>query len=217
MSRRPGTIAACRRAADAGADAVLVRTPAFFKARMTTEMFVRHYEAVADASPVPVLLYNVTMFTGVTLPGDAVTALVTAPERDRPEGLRIGSRDRRGLHRAWRRGLRRAERIGADALPVALPRGEGRGARGRRRRSRRCARAIYDLVQRGAHDEALALQRRVTPLAQAVGSRYGVPGLKAALDMVGYTGGAPRPPLLAASPEARAAIRAELEGLQVLA
>ena len=50
-----------------GVDAVLVRTPAFFKSQMTTEAFVRHYTAVADASPIPVLLYNVTMFTGVNL------------------------------------------------------------------------------------------------------------------------------------------------------
>jgi len=69
------TIAATRRAATAGADAVLVRTPAFFKSQMTTEVFVRHYTEVADASPVPVLLYNVSMFTGVNLPADAVEKL----------------------------------------------------------------------------------------------------------------------------------------------
>ena len=53
------TIAATQRAAAAGVDAVLVRTPSFFKSQMTTEVFVRHYSEVADASPVPVLLYNV--------------------------------------------------------------------------------------------------------------------------------------------------------------
>ena len=51
-------IAASRRAADAGADAVLVRTPSYFKKQLTTAAFVRHYAAVADASPVPVILYN---------------------------------------------------------------------------------------------------------------------------------------------------------------
>ena len=60
------TIAAAKRAAVAGADAVLVRTPSYYKNVMNTDAFVRHYTAVADLSPVPVLLYNVTMFTGVT-------------------------------------------------------------------------------------------------------------------------------------------------------
>jgi nucleotide-binding universal stress UspA family protein len=50
------TIAATQRAASAGVDAVLVRTPSFFKPQMTSDVFVRHYTAVADASPVPVLL-----------------------------------------------------------------------------------------------------------------------------------------------------------------
>ena len=52
------TIAATRRAAALGADAVLVRTPSFFRSRMTPAVLVRHFTAVADASPVPVLLYN---------------------------------------------------------------------------------------------------------------------------------------------------------------
>jgi len=66
---------ASRRAADAGADAVLVRTPSFFKSDMTAEAFVRYYTTVADASPVPVLLYNYTALTGVTLHAAAVAEL----------------------------------------------------------------------------------------------------------------------------------------------
>ena len=73
------TIAATRRAAAAGVDAVLVRTPSFFKSQMTTDVFVRHYTEVADASPVPVLLYNVSMFTGVNLQPDAVERLAVHP------------------------------------------------------------------------------------------------------------------------------------------
>jgi 4-hydroxy-2-oxoglutarate aldolase len=73
------TIAATRRAAAAGVDAALVRTPAFFKSQMTTDVFVRHYSEVADASPIPVLLYNVSMFTGVNLSPDAVSALACHP------------------------------------------------------------------------------------------------------------------------------------------
>src|SRR5919108_5093422 len=73
------TIAATRRAAASGADAALVRTPSFFKPQMTSDIFVRHYTDVADASPVPVLLYNVTMFTGVNLAPEAVERLSAHP------------------------------------------------------------------------------------------------------------------------------------------
>src|SRR6478672_7825496 len=73
------TVKATRRAAEHGADAVLVRTPGFFKAQMTNDAFVRHYTTVADASPVPVLLYNFTALTGVNLLPAAVARLATHP------------------------------------------------------------------------------------------------------------------------------------------
>ena len=73
------TIAATRRAAAAGVDAALVRTPSFFKPQMTSDAFVRHFTEVADASPVPVLLYNVTLYTGVNLLPDAVERLAVHP------------------------------------------------------------------------------------------------------------------------------------------
>src|SRR5215831_6370327 len=73
------TVRAVRRAAELGADYVLVRTPGFFKSQMTTEAFVRHYSIVADASPVPVLLYNFTALTGVNLLPAAVSRLAPHP------------------------------------------------------------------------------------------------------------------------------------------
>src|SRR5205823_8843302 len=74
-----GAIKASKRAAEHGADAVLVRTPGFFKTQMTNDAFVRHYTAVADASPIPVLLYNFTALTGVNLLPDTVARLATHP------------------------------------------------------------------------------------------------------------------------------------------
>ena len=50
--------------AEAGADAVMVLTPCYFKNRMNVEALVQHFKAVADASPVPVFLYNIPMSTG---------------------------------------------------------------------------------------------------------------------------------------------------------
>jgi 4-hydroxy-2-oxoglutarate aldolase len=62
-------------------------------------------------------------------------------------------------------------------------------------------------------DEAAALQRRLMPLARSVGSTYGVPGLKAALELIGYAGGPPRPPLRPVSSEVVDIIRRQLAAL----
>ncbi len=114
------TIQAGKRAAEGGADAVLVRTPSFFKAQMTAEVLERHYRDVADASPVPVLLYNVAMFTGVTLPVDSVARLSEHPNivGMKESGSDIGyiadcvTRTPGGLHDAGR--------LGHHVLPCAL-------------------------------------------------------------------------------------------------
>ena len=54
---------------------------------------------------------------------------------------------------------------------------------------------LYDLTRAGRRDEAGALQEQLLPLAKLLGSTYGVPGLKAALKLVGCDTGWPRPPL----------------------
>jgi 4-hydroxy-2-oxoglutarate aldolase len=72
-------VRAARRAAELGADAVLVRTPSFFKSQITHDALVRHYTAVADASPVPVLLYNFTALTGVNLLPATAASLARHP------------------------------------------------------------------------------------------------------------------------------------------
>jgi 4-hydroxy-2-oxoglutarate aldolase len=69
---------------------------------------------------------------------------------------------------------------------------------------------LFEHVADGRHKEAAALQQRLTPLAQLVTATYGVPGLKVALELTGYHGGAARPPLLPAPAKARAEITAAL-------
>ena len=65
----------------------------------------------------------------------------------------------------------------------------------------RSASAWRRWCEEGRLEEARALQRRLMPLARAVGAQYGVPGLKAALELMGFAAGAPRPPLVPVSPE----------------
>ena len=114
------TIAAATRAARIGVDIVLVRTPSFYKNVMTSDAFVRNYTAVADASPVPVLLYNVSMFTGVNLMPDAVERLAAHPNII---GLKESNADLVQLAETIARtpdDVRGARRIGADVLSRAL-------------------------------------------------------------------------------------------------
>ncbi len=205
-------IAASRRAADAGADAVLVRTPSYFKKQLTTAAFVRHYAAVADASPVPVILYNFSALTGVTLPVEAVAELVDHPnivglKESGPDMGYVG--DLIGVARdgfnvlvgsapTFYASLALGVSGGILALACAIPDA--------------CVR-IYEHAAAGRHEEARALQRQVIPLARLVTSLHGIPGLKAALGELGYVGGRPRRPLEPIGADAAAAIRRQIEQL----
>lgn len=187
-------IKATKRAAEHGADAVLVRTPGFFKTQMTTEAFVRHYTAVADASPVPVLLYNFTALTGVDLLPAAVSRLATHPNivgmkesggdvariADLVTGTPGDFQVMAGTASTFYPALCVGATGGILALSCVAPDA--------------CMR-VYELTRAGRHADALAVQRQLVPLARLLGATYGVPGLKAALNLLGYDVGVPRPPL----------------------
>ncbi len=207
------TIAATRRAADIGADAVLVRTPSFFKGRMTADAFVAHYTAVADASPVPVLLYNFLAVTGVNLGPETAARLAEHPNivgmkesgsemaqiAGLLDGVPPGFSIIAGSAPSFYAALCMGARGGILALACAAP--------------EQCVQ-LFEAAIAGRHTEARELQRRLTPLARLVTTVHGVPGLKAALDLRGYIGGDPRPPLAPAGPQAVSQIRAELERVQ---
>ncbi len=206
------TIAATRRVAAAGADAALVRTPSFFKPQMTTDAFVRHFTEVADASPVPVLLYNVTLYTGVNLLPDAVERLAVHPNivAIKESGSDIGqiaeyvarTPDDFTVLAGSATTLVHALCAGCDGAILALA----------SLAPAECV-SIATLVREKRLEEATALQRRVMPLARSVGTTYGVPGLKAALELKGYAGGPPRPPLRPVSSEVVDIIRRQLDAL----
>src|SRR6516162_2671138 len=194
-------IRASKRAAEYGADAVLVRTPGFFKSQMTSDAFVRHYTTVADASPAPVLLYNFTALTGVNLLPAAVARLATHPNivgmkesggdiaqiaeviATTPADFQILAGTLPTFHAALTVGC-----VGGILAPACVVT-EG------------CAR-LFELARAGRHDEARRLQQQLLPIARLLGGGgYGIPGLKAALAVIGYDMGVPRPPL-APPPEA---------------
>jgi 4-hydroxy-2-oxoglutarate aldolase len=204
------TITACRMAADAGAEAVLVITPWYYKRAMTGDALRRHFEAVADASPVPVLLYNMPANTGVNLTASTVAQLAGHPNiagikdsagdigqlaaiiRSTPDDFAVMV----GNTGAFLPGMLLGATGGILALANVAPDPTV---------------ALYQAAQAGRWDEARALNERLVPVGVAVTATYGIPGLKAALDVLGYAGGRPRPPLLPASPEAVDEIRRILE------
>jgi len=206
------TVAAAKRAAHAGADAVLVRPPSAFKTQMTPDALIAHFTAVADASPIPILLYNLPGPTGITLTVPIVARLsehanVIGMKETSPELERLGQfvalrPDSFYVLCGW-----------APVVYPAIVSGAAGGILAVANVVPDICVALYDHAAAGRHDAALALQRDLTPLAQLVTSVHGIAGLKVALDLAGYHGGAVRPPLLPVPAKAREEISAALTRL----
>jgi dihydrodipicolinate synthase/N-acetylneuraminate lyase len=203
------TIAATKRAASLGADAALIRVPSFFKTLSTPALLIRHYTAVADASPIPVLLYSFPAATGVAFSPESVARLA---EHRNIVGMKESGSD---------------AALFAQFVDVAPPSFAMLAGTGTVFYSDLCLGAVGGIlavaavapeiclrllkaVQQDRHDEARQLQKKMATLARLVTSGFGVPGLKAALDLAGYQGGDPRAPLAPATAQAREQIRAEL-------
>jgi dihydrodipicolinate synthase/N-acetylneuraminate lyase len=210
------TSAAAKRAGRIGADVVLVRTPSFYKNVITTDAFVRYYTTVADASPVPVLLYNVSIFTGVNLLPDAAERLASHPNII---GMKESNADLVQLAETIARTPEDFIVLGGSAPTFyhALCAGVDGGVLAISAVVPDLCVEMVDLVRKQRHAEALALQRRITPLGRLLGAMHGVAGLKYALDQSGYVGGPARPPLGTVSPEAQKQIRDQLAALGTLA
>ncbi|MBN2332265.1 MAG: dihydrodipicolinate synthase family protein [Deltaproteobacteria bacterium] len=189
------TIRLTRACADRGAHVALVVTPCYYGGQMVPDVLIRHYETLADQSPIPILLYNVEKFTHVNLDPPIVARL------SRHQNI-IGIKDSSGNVAQLGAYLNQVEAgfkvlVGtASALYPALALGCDGGILALANVAPHACVAIHRLVRRGDHEAARQLQLTFLALNQAVTARYGVPGLKAALEMVGYYGGEPRPPLL---------------------
>jgi 4-hydroxy-2-oxoglutarate aldolase len=196
------TIELTRKAADLGADAALVLTPHYFKARMTDEALRRHFVAVADAAPIPVLVYSVPVVTGLLASVGLVTQLAGHPNI---AGIKESSGDVALLGRIVS-GAPEAFAALCGSGPVAYPAlcvGASGGVLAFACCAPGVACALYEAFQRGDHARARRIQAEAVPLAQAVTSGNGVAGLKAAMDLAGFSGGSVREPLLPASPTTR--------------
>ena len=188
------TIALTRQAAGAGADAALVVTPNYFDTKMTPDGLVRHYEAVADGSPIPVVLYNVPKFTHVDMDAGTIARAARHPNV-------IGVKDSGGNVAKLADVV---QLTGPDFQVLAgsagfffagLALGAVGGVLALANVAPQQAIDIQRLFEAGRWDEAAELQRRMIPVNAAVTARFGIAGLKAALDALGYHGGPVRSPL----------------------
>ena len=196
------TLRLTRSATARGADAVLVQPPAFYKGAMTSAVVRDHYRAVADASEVPVILYQVpTRFSTLDFPTGLIAELST-------HGNIIGIKDSRGKLETVAELVTHTQRgfqvlVGSGALLYAsLEIGAVGGILGVANLApRECAR-VCEHFAAGDMAAAGALQKRIGALHNSVVGGMGVAGVKRALDLLGYRGGVPRPPLRPL-PEAR--------------
>lgn len=192
------TVELTRKAADAGAAAALVLNPFFFKSHLNGEALRRHYEAVADVSRIPVLLYSMPAATGLAIPPNVVHQLARHPNI---RGMKDSSGDIANLQRILA-GVPKEFPLVAGSAPIlysALSLGASGGVLAVAGCAPEATVAIYRAFKAGDHERARRLQLALTPLAIAVTATYGVAGLKAAVTLSGRRGGIPRPPLATAT------------------
>ena len=204
------TIFRTKRAASIGYDVALVKTPYYYKPFYNSEVYIRHFRSVADASPIPVLLYSVPVFTGITLETPEIVALAQHPNI-------IGIKDSSG---AIQRTVEVTGQAPADfqvltgAAPVLYP-ALVAGAKGAilalaSALPEKCV-ELFGMFRSARHEEARELQQALAGASRAIIFEGGLGGLKYAMDLRGYHGGAPRLPLLPATAEAKQRI-AEVVG-----
>jgi len=207
------TISRTKRAASLGYQFALVKTPYYYKPVYRPETYIHHYRVVADSSPIPILLYSVPQFTGVTLETPEILALADHPNivgiKDSSGNIQRVGEIVAGAHRSFQvltggaAVLYPALMVGARgailALASALP--------------EKCV-ELYDLVRRGQHEQARKLQHLLIHASRCIVSECGIPGVKYAMDMRGLYGGLPRLPLAPLTDDKKRAISAIISQLQ---
>lgn len=210
------TISLTRKMAEAGADVVLVLPPCYFKSSMTGAAMQRHFIAVADASPVPVVLYNMPANTGLDIPPEVCVALAGHPNciglKDSGGDItRIASiiKNTRGKGFEVLAGsagfLYPALCVGATGGVCALANMAGA----------ECC-EMLEHFHAGRHNEARELNERLIRANASVTRKMGVPALKVAMEWRGYYGGPTRAPLMPLTDAQVSELRADMEASGLL-
>lgn len=209
------TVDLTNRAAGMGYKAAMVRTPHYYKNLVNNgSAQALYFRAVADATKIPLMIYNWPQATGVDIPADTVAALSEHPNiiaikessgniekvmqmiRETKPGFQVLVGSAPTLAPSLAVGAVGAVLAYANAAPYSTI-------------------AIWEAHRQREFDAAMDWQRRIARAAVLVTTKYGIPGLKYAMDLNGYYGGPVRAPLTPVGPEAKAEIEAafaELKG-----
>jgi 4-hydroxy-2-oxoglutarate aldolase len=204
------TLRLTRKVADAGAEAVLVQPPAYYKGAMSPEALREHYRSVADGSPIPVIVYQAPLRMSTL---DFPTGLVA--ELSNHENI-VGIKDSRGkldlvgeLVEQCQAGFQVLVGSGALLYP-ALEVGAVGGIVAVANMAPAPSGELYQAFQAGRSSEAGRLQKKIGPVHNDIVGAIGVGGVKVALDLLGYRGGEPRAPILPPTEKTREKVRETL-------
>jgi 4-hydroxy-2-oxoglutarate aldolase len=208
------TVALTNRAADMGYKAAMVRTPHYYKNLINrADAQALYFRAVADQSRIPLIIYNWPQATGVDIPVEAVVALSEHPNviaikessgnlekvmqmiREVKHGFQVLVGSAPTLWPSLLMGASGAILAYANAAPYSVI-------------------AIWEAWRTREEAAGLDWQNRIGRPAALVTTKYGIPGLKYAMDLNGYYGGPPRLPLVPPSPEAKKEIEEAFKDLK---
>ena len=200
------TIAFTQEVGALGADAALVLPPHYYKGSMKDDILMQHFVDVAEASSIPLMIYNMPANTGINIPVAVVAALSKHPNivgiKDTSGNIvQIGEliRDTEASFAVFAGNagyLLPALTLGAKGATLALGNVLPED----------CCRLVT-LYEAGKLEEARALQLKMIEINFAVTGKWGVPALKVAMDLLGYQGGQPRRPLRPLASEQQNALR----------
>jgi len=203
------TISRTRRAAEIGYPLALVKTPYYYKAMMTPAVLEEHFRRVADASPIPIVIYSVPVYTGITVEADLAARLSSHPNI---AGIKdsSGSPERAGqIVRQARDGFRVV--VGsAQFFAASLAAGAGGGVLAAACVLPELCLDVFREHRQKNHAQVELLQQALAAPARTIVSKYGPPGVKYGMQKRGYHGGPPRSPLQPLSAEAAAEVDAVL-------
>ena len=189
------TLELTEKAARCGADAAMVVTPHYYKGKMDHRALLAHYSFLADRSPIPIVLYNVPANTGVDMTGETMIALAEHPNV-------IGAKDSSGnivkIGEVASVTQGRFQMLAGSGgfLLAALAVGAVGGVMGLACVAPNLVAEIVSSFEKGDREKAREIQGRLISVNASVTTRFGIPGLKAALDILGMYGGPVRSPLL---------------------
>ena len=207
------TVSLTNRAADLGYKAALVKTPHYYKNLLArADAQTLYYRAVADQARIPVIIYNFPQATALDIPAAAVAELSHHPNI-------IGIKESSGNMEKVMQMMRESRpgfQVTVGSAPTLWP-SLLMGATGAilafANAAPYAAIAIWEAYRMREEEAGRDWQNRIARAAMLVTTKYGIPGLKHAMDLNGYYGGPPRLPLSVPTPEAKREIEEAFQDL----